>query len=91
LGEPTTECQVKALNAFKEKNYQQVKRIALSNLNCYYCKCLSYLGAAYKLTPNTDTIFAEATRAACEVYNQRSNQLIGQWVANVFEKENSDS
>lgn len=81
LGEPTTSYQAEALTAFKNADYQRVKRLASTNLMDYYCKSLGYLGGALKLTPNTDTILAESARAAAEVQKEKSLALLGEKIA----------
>jgi len=48
----------------------------------YFCKSLGYLGGALKLTPNTDTILAESTRAAVEHNKERTLQ----WMSREIEK-----
>lgn len=64
LDEPVTHYQKEALEAFKQGNFEYVKNIRASYLDCYYCKCLNYLCSVSKLTPNTATITAEAAEAA---------------------------
>lgn len=66
LGEPSTDAQKNAIANFKEGNYDKVRRLAATSLDDYYCKSLGYLGSAFKLLPNTDTILAESARAAAD-------------------------
>lgn len=66
LGEPSTDNQKNAIAAFKEGDYDKVRRLAATNLDDYYCKSLGYLGSAFKLLPTTDTILAESARAAAD-------------------------
>ena len=78
LGEPETDLHKEALKAFREANYQAVKRLASTNLGDFYCKSLGYLGGALKLTPNTDTILAESARAAADYARLRTLEQLGQ-------------
>lgn len=66
LGEPASDAQRQALDAFQAKEYLTVKRLASTNLEDYFIKALGYMGGALKLTPNTDTILAEAARSAAD-------------------------
>jgi hypothetical protein len=66
LGEPATEQQKQALEAFHSGDSATIKRLSLFNLTDNYLKCLGYLVSAPKLTPNTDTILAESARSAAE-------------------------
>ena len=81
LGLPANTAQEEALEAFQRGDYQRVKRIAATNLGDFYCKALSYLPGAYKLTPNTDTILAEAARSAAEVAKNRVLTQLGTAIA----------
>jgi hypothetical protein len=64
LGSPTNGSQAEALKAFQQEDYARVKRLGTANLGDNYIKALGYLGSAFKLTPNTDTILSESARAA---------------------------
>ena len=77
LGDPWSEAQTDALKAFQEGDYQRVKRLASTNLEDSYIKSLGYLGSAYKLTPNTDTILAESARAAADSVRSRTLSDLG--------------
>lgn len=81
LGEPQESPQREALAAFKDEDYQTVKRLAATYLGDYYCKALGYLGSAYKLTPNTDTILAESARAAADFVRERTLSELGAAIA----------
>lgn len=72
LGKPENDLHSKALTAFQSGDHQTVKRLASTNLSDYYCKALSYLGGALKLTPNTDTILAESARAAADFVKEKT-------------------
>ena len=85
LGEPTNSSQAEALKAFQDGNYQQVKRLASTNLGDCYIKALGYLGSAYKLTPNTDTILAESARAAAEFAKERTLTNLGTAIHDALE------
>ena len=74
LGEPATDRQREALDAFTGKNYEKVRRLSSTALSDNFCKSLGYLGSAFKLLPNTDTILAEAARAAAE--HRRDQTLV---------------
>ncbi|OWY64054.1 hypothetical protein B7486_49405 [cyanobacterium TDX16] len=65
-GEPATEQQKQALEAFHSVDSATIKRLSLFNLTDNYLKCLGYLVSALKLIPNTDTILAESARSAAE-------------------------
>jgi uncharacterized protein HemY len=67
-----------ALAAFQQGDYDRVKRLASTNLADSYCRSLAYLGSALKLTPNTDTILAEAARAAADFAKERELQRLSQ-------------
>jgi uncharacterized protein HemY len=67
-----------ALAAFQHGDYDRVKRLASTNLADSYCRSLAYLGSALKLTPNTDTILAEAARAAADFAKERELQRLSQ-------------
>ncbi len=77
LGEPENELHAKALTAFRSGDYILVKRLAAINLADYYCKSLSYLGGALKLTPNTDTILAESARSAADYIKEKTLMRLG--------------
>ena len=77
LGEPESDLHREALSAFHKGDYQVVKRLAATNLSDYYCKALSYLGGALKLTPNTDTILAESARAAADFVREKTLIRLG--------------
>lgn len=81
LGHPETDAQEKAQMAFNNKDYQTVKRLASTNLSDNYIKSLGYLGGAFKLTPNTDTILAEAARSACEHVKERTLHSLSECIA----------
>lgn len=66
LGEPRTNAQKEALEAFQESDANTIKRLSVLNLQDNYIKCLGYLVSAPKLTPQTDTILAESCRAAAD-------------------------
>jgi hypothetical protein len=66
LGEPQTEQQREALQAFHGGDSTTIKRLSLLNLHDNFIKCLGYLVSAPKLTPQTDTILAESCRAAAD-------------------------
>ncbi|MBW4628257.1 MAG: hypothetical protein KME49_22775 [Brasilonema octagenarum HA4186-MV1] len=72
LGAPENDLHADALTAWKQGNYQYVKRLAATNLSDFYCKALGYLGGALKLTPNTDTILAESARAASDFVREKT-------------------
>ncbi len=55
-----------ALDAFIREDHGRVKRLATMYLSDSLFRSLGYLGSALKLTPNTDTILAEAARAAAD-------------------------
>jgi hypothetical protein len=66
LGEPQTDRQREALQAFHEGDSATIKRLSVLNLQDNYIKCLGYLVSAPKLTPQTDTILAESCRSAAD-------------------------
>lgn len=72
LGKPDTDLHQKALEAFHQADYTAVKRLAATNLADNFCKSLSYLGSAFKMTPNTDTILAESARSAAEFAKEKT-------------------
>ena len=78
LNEGTSIIHREALSAFKNSNHDRVKRLASTNLSDSYCRSLAYLGSALKLTPNTDTILAEAARAAADFAKERELQRLSQ-------------
>ena len=86
LGEPATDLHRDALSAFRQGDYQIVKRLAATNLSDYYCKALGYLGGALKLTPNTDTILAESARAAADFVRERTLAELGAEIAKALGK-----
>ena len=67
-----------ALSAFQQSDHARVKRLASTNLSDSYCRSLAYLGSALKLTPNTDTILAEAARAAADFAKERELHRLSQ-------------
>ncbi len=81
LGEPGNELHRRALTAFQSGDNQTVKRLASTNLADYYCKALGYLGGALKLTPNTDTILAEAARSAADFTREKTLAQLGAAIA----------
>lgn len=83
LGIPEDEniAQAEALSAFAKGDYQTVRRLAATNLADNYIKSLGYLGSAFKLTPNTDTILAESARAAAEYNKERTLKKLGAEIA----------
>lgn len=85
LGEPSTELHIQALNAFKSGEHQLVKRLASTHLADSYCRSLGYLGSALKLTPNTDTILAEAARAAADFAKDRALTSLSVSIANALD------
>lgn len=66
MGDPSSPCEVKALEAFQREEYATVDLIAASHLSNHYCRALGYLGSAVKLSPGTAKILAEAARAAAD-------------------------
>ncbi|MBD2329668.1 hypothetical protein [Alkalinema sp. FACHB-956] len=78
LQEGTSSLHSEALAAFKSGNHDRVKRLASTNLADSYCRSLGYLGSALKLTPNTDTILAEAARAAADFAKERELHRLSQ-------------
>ena len=85
LGEPMNENQAEALKAFQDRDYQRVKRLAATHLEDCYVKALGYLGSAYKLTPNTDTILAESARAAADSERARMLSRLGNAIHNALD------
>ena len=85
LGDPHEPPQKDALEAFNEGDYPTVRRIAATHLGDSFSRSLAYLGSAYKLTPNTDTIVAEACRAAADHVRDRELRILGQLVALTLE------
>jgi hypothetical protein len=85
LGEPLTQAQQQALNAYNCDDHAKVKRLALLNPTDYFCKSLGYLGGALKLTPNTDTILVESLRAAVDHSREVSLFKLGQKIGNILE------
>ena len=81
LGTPETDLHREALEAFQKQDYQTGKRLAATNLGDYYCKSLGYLGSAFKLTPNTDTILAESARAAADFAKEHALAQLSQAIA----------
>ena len=81
LGQPETDLHTRALSAFQSGDYQTVKRLAATNLSDYYVKSLGYLGGAFKLTPNTDTILAESARSAAEFVKEKALNQLGNAIA----------
>ncbi|QLE47888.1 hypothetical protein FD724_07590 [Nostoc sp. C057] len=81
LGNPENNLQIEAWTAFQNGDYQTVKRFASTNLADSYCKSLGYLGGAFKLTPNTDTILAESARAAADFAKERTLRQLGNAIA----------
>ena len=77
LGDPESDLHQKAMAAFQAGDHQIVKRLASTHLSDYYCKALGYLGGALKLTPNTDTILAEAARAAADFVREKTLARLG--------------
>lgn len=84
LGTPETELHKEARDAFIQGDYQRVKRLASTNLSDYYCKSLGYLGGAYKLTPNTNTILAESARAAADFTKEKALFRLGNEIKNAL-------
>jgi hypothetical protein len=78
LQDGTNDLHKDALSAFKSNNHDRVQRLASTNLSDSYCRSLAYLGSALKLTPNTDTILAEAARAAADFAKERELHRLSQ-------------
>ncbi len=74
LGEPTTDSQAAALEAFHRADDSTIRVLAASNLADSYCRSLGYLISAPKLLPTTPVILAEAARAAAD---HRRDQTMG--------------
>ena len=85
LGDPVEPYQKEALDAFNVGDYATVRRVAATHLSDSFSRSLAYLGSAYKLTPNTDTIVAEACRAAADHARDRELRMLGQLVALTLE------
>lgn len=85
LGEPTNDTQAQAMKAFQDGDYQRVKRLASTNLGDYYIKSLGYLGSAFKLTPNTDTILAESARSAADFTREKTLTDLGKAIHDALE------
>lgn len=81
LGTPENDLHTEAYKAFRQGDYQTVKRLASTNLSDYYSKALGYLGGALKLTANTDTILAESARAAADFKREKTLQQLGAAIA----------
>ncbi|MGB3649983.1 MAG: hypothetical protein WBA41_02065 [Rivularia sp. (in: cyanobacteria)] len=84
LGTPKTDLHKEAHDAFVQGDYPRVKRLASTNLSDFYCKSLGYLGGAYKLTSNTDTILAESARAAADFSKERILSQLGNEINNAL-------
>ncbi|MEH1834110.1 MAG: hypothetical protein V7L29_19070 [Nostoc sp.] len=84
LGEPATEQQKQAIEAFHSGDSATIKRLSLLNLTDNYLKCLGYLVSAPKLTPNTDTILAESARSAAEHAKDVVLATLGTELGNAF-------
>ena len=81
LGTPKTELHQHAMDAFEREDYLAIKRLASTHLGDSFCRSLGYLGSAYKLTPNTDTILAEAARAAADFAHERELERLSEAIA----------
>lgn len=77
---------LEAIDAFRAGKYEVVKRLASTKLDDYLYKALTYLSSAVKLTPNTDTILAEAARAAAKQAEQATLLHLGQAIENALGK-----
>ena len=84
LGEPATQQQKQAIEAFHSGDSATIKRLSLLNLTDNYLKCLGYLVSAPKLTPNTDTILAESARSAAEHAKDVVLATLGTELGNAF-------
>lgn len=85
LGEPATQQQKQAIEAFHSGDSATIKRFSLLlNLTDNYLKCLGYLVSAPKLTPNTDTILAESARSAAEHAKDVVLATLGTELGNAF-------
>ena len=71
LGEPETDTEKQALQAFKDGDYLGVDLVAVGNLNSHFARSLTYLGSAMKFTPGTAKILSEAARAAADHARER--------------------
>ena len=87
LGVPTNSTQAEALKAFQNGDYQRVKRLASTHLGAYYIKSLGYLGSAFKLTPNTDTILAESARSAADFTREKTLTELGKAIHDALETD----
>lgn len=87
LGTPTEPLHIEALQAFQQGNHQRVKRLASTHLGDHFCRSLGYLGSALKLTPNTDTILAEAARAAADFAKERTLVALSRAIGDALEPE----
>lgn len=85
LGEPTNGTQAEALKAFHAGDYARVKRLGTANLSDNFIKSLGYLGSAYKLTPNTDTILSESARSAAAYVQDKTLAHLGSTIASALE------
>lgn len=85
LGNPTNGTQAEALKAFQEADYARVKRLGTANLGDNFIKALGYLGSAYKLTPNTDTILSESARSAAAHVQDKTLAVLGSAIAAALE------
>jgi len=74
LGTPETELHQEALSTFHAGNYDAVRWMAGANLSDYFCKSLGYLCGAFKITPTTPTVLAEAARAAAEFAGNKERE-----------------
>ena len=81
LGTPTNELHQQAIEAFHREDYLAIKRLSSTHLGDSFCRSLGYLGSAYKLTQNTDTILAEAARAAADFAHERELQRLSKAIA----------
>lgn len=84
LGEPITPAQQEALTAFEQNSYGRVKQLSVAHLSDNFLKSLGYLGSAYKLTPNTDTILAESARAAAAYAQEKILSQLGSKIEGIF-------
>ena len=84
LGEPQTEAQKSALEAFKAGSSDAVRVASATNLDDPFCKALGYMVSIPKKPPTLAVLLAESARAIADWQRARALTELEEAIAGAF-------
>ncbi|MEM8610707.1 MAG: hypothetical protein AAGF93_01720 [Cyanobacteria bacterium P01_H01_bin.105] len=84
LGEPQSDSQIKARQAFEEDRFNDVRCLGVGNPSDPYIKALGYMCSIPKMPPTLPVLVSEAMRSAAESSHQRQLAKLGSQLESIL-------